>query len=92
MTARTILVVDDDDDLREALIEQLSLYEEFEIESETTATKGVKRAREGRVDLLIMDVGLPDLPLVFAAAPPRAAPSPAGTVSCCRPRAGSPSR
>ena len=61
MTARKILVVDDDDDLREALIEQLSLYEEFEIASEDTATKGVKRAREGRVDLLIMDVGLPDM-------------------------------
>ena len=61
MTARTILVVDDDDDLREALIEQLSLYEEFEIESADTATSGVKKAREGRIDLLIMDVGLPDM-------------------------------
>ena len=61
MTARTILIVDDDDDLREALIEQLSLYEEFAIESEDTATKGVKQARESRVDLLIMDVGLPDM-------------------------------
>ena len=61
MTARTILIVDDDDDLREALIEQLSLYEEFDIESEQTATAGVKHAREGRIDLLIMDVGLPDM-------------------------------
>ena len=31
MTARKILLVDDDTELREALIEQLSLYEEFDI-------------------------------------------------------------
>ncbi len=28
--ARKILIVDDDNDLREALVEQLSLHEEFE--------------------------------------------------------------
>lgn len=61
MTARTILLVDDDNDLRETLIEQLSLYEEFAIQQEDTATKGVQAARNGHVDLLIMDVGLPDM-------------------------------
>jgi len=61
MPARKILVVDDDDVLRDSLVEQLSLYEEFDIEQEGTATKGVQRARQGRVDLLIMDVGLPDM-------------------------------
>jgi DNA-binding response OmpR family regulator len=61
MTARTILLVDDDDDLREGLAEQLSLYEEFDISHENTATKGVKAARANHVDLLIMDVGLPDM-------------------------------
>lgn len=45
MTARNILLVDDDDDLREALIEQLNLYEEFEIATEASATKGVQAAR-----------------------------------------------
>ena len=29
MNARSILIVDDDDDLRQTLAEQLSLYEEF---------------------------------------------------------------
>jgi CheY-like chemotaxis protein len=33
MTARSILLVDDDEDLRETLVEQLSLYEEFAISS-----------------------------------------------------------
>ena len=61
MPARTILVVDDDDMLRDSLVEQLSLYEEFDIDHEATAGKGVTKARQGRVDLLIMDVGLPDM-------------------------------
>ena len=61
MPARSILVVDDDDMLRDSLVEQLSLYEEFDIDNEATAGKGVQKARQGRVDLLIMDVGLPDM-------------------------------
>ncbi|AYG60881.1 response regulator transcription factor [Rhizobium jaguaris] len=61
MTARTILLVDDDNDLREMLVEQLSLYEEFTVLQEATAGKGVQAARATAVDLLIMDVGLPDM-------------------------------
>lgn len=61
MTARTILLVDDDDDLRETLVEQLSLYEEFEILQEPTASKGIQTARGLQIDVLIMDVGLPDM-------------------------------
>jgi DNA-binding response OmpR family regulator len=61
MTARTILIVDDDADLRETLVEQLSLYEEFSLLDEDNAAKGVQTARSGNVDLLIMDVGLPDM-------------------------------
>jgi DNA-binding response OmpR family regulator len=61
MTARTILIVDDDDDLRETLNEQLALCEEFNILQEANATKGIQTARSGQVDLLIMDVGLPDM-------------------------------
>ncbi|TIS50193.1 MAG: response regulator transcription factor, partial [Mesorhizobium sp.] len=61
MTSRTILIVDDDDDLRATLVEQLALYEEFDVQQESTAAKGVAAARGGLVDLLIMDVGLPDM-------------------------------
>lgn len=61
MTARSILLVDDDEELREALTEQLSLYEEFETTCESSAAKGIKVARNGHVDVLIMDVGLPDM-------------------------------
>src|SRR3954453_2957102 len=61
MPAKKILVVDDDDSLRESLVEQLSLYEEFETDQAATGAKGVQQAREGRVDLVVMDVGLPDM-------------------------------
>jgi DNA-binding response OmpR family regulator len=61
MTARNILIVDDDADLRETLVEQLSLYEEFSVAQEDAAGNGVQAARAGIVDLLIMDVGLPDM-------------------------------
>ncbi len=61
MTSRTILLVDDDNDLRETLVEQLSLYEEFATLEETTAGKGIQTARASQIDLLIMDVGLPDM-------------------------------
>ena len=61
MASRTILIVDDDEDLRSTLVEQLSLYEEFEVLQEATAAKGVAAARAGLIDLLIMDVGLPDM-------------------------------
>jgi len=61
MPVRKILVVDDDETLRESLVEQLSLYEEFETAQEGTATAGVQKARAEPTDLVIMDIGLPDM-------------------------------
>ncbi|WP_011582736.1 MULTISPECIES: response regulator transcription factor [Chelativorans] len=61
MTPRTILIVDDDDDLRATLVEQLALYEEFDLLAEPNATKGIQATRNSMVDLTIMDVGLPDM-------------------------------
>ena len=61
MSARKILIVDDDDDLREALVEQLSLYDEFETREAPNAATGLQLAEGGHVDLLLMDVGLPDI-------------------------------
>ncbi|MCF3640667.1 response regulator transcription factor [Rhizobium sp. TRM95111] len=61
MTSRTILIVDDDSDLRETLVEQLELYEEFSILQEGSAAKAIQTVRGGQIDLLIMDVGLPDM-------------------------------
>jgi DNA-binding response OmpR family regulator len=61
MTARTILLVDDDADLRETLVEQLRMYDEFNVIEDDNAAKGIATVRGEHVDLLIMDVGLPDM-------------------------------
>ena len=58
---RRILIVDDDADMRDALVEQLALHEEFEAVAAESGTKGVQAAKVGHVDLVIMDVGLPDV-------------------------------
>lgn len=58
---RKILLVDDDRDLRETLAEQLALHEEFSVQTAENATKGVTAAKSDHIDLIIMDVGLPDL-------------------------------
>src|SRR3984893_1980803 len=60
-TTRKILIVDDDAELRDALLEQLALHEEFEATAVESGTKGVAAAKTGQIDLVIMDVGLPDL-------------------------------
>ncbi len=46
MTARTILLVDDDADLRETLVEQLGLYEEFNVLEEPNAGQGHRGGRD----------------------------------------------
>ncbi|MDE1571028.1 response regulator transcription factor [Aquabacter sp. P-9] len=56
-----ILVVEDDPELREALVEQLALQDEFEPMPVGTGAEAVESARNGAVDLVIMDVGLPDI-------------------------------
>jgi DNA-binding response OmpR family regulator len=58
---RRILIVEDDSELRDALVEQLALHEEFEAVAAENGTKGVQAAKTGQIDLVIMDVGLPDI-------------------------------
>jgi DNA-binding response OmpR family regulator len=57
---KKILLVDDDDDLREALSEQLVMSEEFDVFEAGTGVQAMERAKEGLYDLVILDVGLPD--------------------------------
>jgi len=47
---RQILIVDDDPELRDALSEQLSLYEEFEAFAAEDGSKGVQAAKAGQID------------------------------------------
>ncbi len=57
---KKILLVDDDDDLREALSEQLVMTEDFDVFEADSGASAIERAREGSYDLVILDVGLPD--------------------------------
>ena len=57
---RKILLVDDDDDLREALSEQLVMTEDFDVFEGRNGAEGMEKAKAGHYDLIILDVGLPD--------------------------------
>jgi DNA-binding response OmpR family regulator len=57
---KKILLVDDDEDLREALAEQLLATDEFDVFEANSGATGVERAKEALYDLVILDVGLPD--------------------------------
>lgn len=58
---KRILLVDDDEDLREELAEQFGLYDEFETVAVGTATDGINEAKNTTFDLILLDVDLPDM-------------------------------
>ena len=60
-TGKRILLVDDDEALRRSLTEQLQLHQEFATDAADTATKGLQLAKAEHYDLIILDVGLPDM-------------------------------
>lgn len=57
---KKIMLVDDDDDLREALSEQLVMTEDFDVFEAANGSEAMARAKDGVYDLVILDVGLPD--------------------------------
>ena len=61
MNKRRILLVDDDAQLRETLTEQLAGEREFDVAEAETANDALKAVREKNYDLMILDVGLPDM-------------------------------
>lgn len=60
-TARKILVVDDDDDLRESLVDQLKLHDEFDVIDTDKPSEGIDLALNERVDVVLLDVDMPEL-------------------------------
>ncbi len=60
-TSRKILIVDDDEGLRDSLTEQLSMHEDFEAATAETAGKALELLKADHVDLVILDVDLPDM-------------------------------
>ena len=57
---KKILLVDDDDDLRDALAEQLLSTEDFDVFEAGNGAEGIEKITAGIFDLIILDVGLPD--------------------------------
>ena len=55
-----ILLVDDDDDLREALAEQLMTTEDFDVFEAANGVEAMNQIKAGQFDLALLDVGLPD--------------------------------
>jgi len=58
---KKILIVDDDEMLREMLGEQFSLHDEFDVTAVENATRGIKALKDGHYDMVLLDVDMPDL-------------------------------
>jgi DNA-binding response OmpR family regulator len=58
--AKTLLIVDDDPDLREVLADQLQLQQEFAVVQAGSAAEGLEAIKRDHIDLVLLDVGLPD--------------------------------
>ena len=58
---KKILLIDDDEALRQSLGEQLRLHEEFEIFEADNGSAGLEMAKGDYYDAIILDVGLPDI-------------------------------
>ena len=61
MLHKRVLIVDDDSALRQSLTEQLQLHEEFDIGEAATGSEALERVKAQRYDLILLDVGLPDM-------------------------------
>lgn len=59
---KKILLVDDDELLRDALVDQFAVHDEFAVEPVMTAQAAIDRVKEeAHIDLMLLDVGLPDM-------------------------------
>ncbi|QUD90839.1 response regulator transcription factor [Phenylobacterium montanum] len=58
---KTILIIDDDAEVRESLAEQLAIGDEFATHTAATGEAGAAEAVKSRADLILLDVDLPDI-------------------------------
>ena len=61
MTARRILIVDDEDDIREVAQVSLELLGHYEVLTASCGRDGVDSARTDQPDAILLDVMMPDL-------------------------------
>ncbi len=60
-SGKRILVVDDDDALRQSLLEQLQLHEEFVTGEAKSGSDALAATKSDYWDAIVLDVGLPDM-------------------------------
>jgi DNA-binding response OmpR family regulator len=60
-TKKKILIVDDDDALRETIAEQFSLHDDFSVTAVNGGMPAINHLKNELVDLVILDVNMPDL-------------------------------
>ncbi|MFC4237643.1 response regulator transcription factor [Thalassospira xianhensis] len=60
-TGKQVLVVEDDAALSQSLTEQLRLHEEFECVVANSGQNALEVAKENYYDIILLDVGLPDM-------------------------------
>jgi len=58
---RRVLVVDDDEDLRQMLAEQLEIHEEFITDGVENGAEAIETTKNQYYDMILLDVGLPDM-------------------------------
>jgi DNA-binding response OmpR family regulator len=57
---KKVLLIDDDEDLRDALSEQLLITGGFDVYEGASGAEALEKVKQQSYDLLILDVGLPD--------------------------------
>lgn len=58
---KTIMLVDDEEDLREALAEQFRITGEFELDQAGSAREALLKMEQRDIDVIILDISLPDI-------------------------------
>lgn len=59
--SKRLLLVDDDQELLSMLVEQLGLHDDFQITEADSGKKALDSAKAHTFDVIILDVGLPDM-------------------------------
>mgnify|MGYP000268307688 CR=1 FL=1 len=60
--AKKILLVDDDELLRDTILDQFAVHDEFNVETAPDAATAIEKVKqESHIDIVLLDVGLPDM-------------------------------